>query len=1076
MKIPGSLALKLCLCAVAAAPIAAPTTLPTLSASPSAVLFQYSPPEPEPLPVYVAVTASDGKSPALVVSVTPGAGTPSTLFPQPQVTGDRIQVYYDQATFNEIANVPGVYTATIKVTASGYTSLSVPVTFNIGSVLTIIPSLPSLTFNVPGPTTQTIQLSSAGTSSIGFTLSWSTTTGGNWLSATASATFTTADLTVSIDPLNIAGGTYEGIITVTPTSGTPTPLIIPVTLQVGANTLVANPTSFAFVYTVGGTTPPAQVLQLSSPLTGDTYVAQTASTGNWLLVNGGIVNVSGTLPATLNVTVVPGGLTAGTYQGTITALDADGGTQVVTVTLVIGSVSEYANPTALTFVAQEGGAAPASQIVAVNGFGSATYTATVGVPWLSLSSTGGSAPTQLTVTASPTGLTAATYSGSVQIKLGTDVVNIKVTFFVSANPVLTTIPGSFVMSYSGGSTPPSPLTLNIEATGASPLGFSYATGLPPWLQISSAGSSLSTPTDLIVTVLPQTLATGTYLAQILLIPSGTGGETVVVPLLLLVTDAPAVVPSVSKLSFTAAPGAGPQNQTVSVDAASETAFTATTSTASGGSWLSVSPANGVANLATLVTVTADATSLAAGTYQGTVTLTTTGGVVSQIAVTFTVTGASSGFSVTPSTLAFGYVQSGTLPAAQTVQVAGSQSFTASATTSTGGSWLAVTPASGTGNVALSVSVNPAGLAAGTYNGTITVTPAAGTAQTVAVTLTVSTTGSLAAAPSSLSFAYSVGGANPAAQTVSVTSAGEAVTFTATASSSGWLSVTPTTATTPATLTASVNPANLGGGTYTGSIALSGASGTEQLNVAVTLTVSSTLPLITKVVNSASYVQGSIAPGEIVTVFGTSLGPATGVGATIVQGYIPTTLANVQVTFNGYPGPILYAGAGQVNTIVPYELTPGSNASVEVSFGGARSNAVTVPVVSAAPGVYSADASGQGGGAILDVKYQLVSTSNPVSPGSAIQIFATGQGQTSPTGVDGLIEPLALPLPYPLLAGAVTINNIPANILYVGAAPGLVAGALQVNVIVPNGLSPGAATLFVSIGGVDSQTGITVAIQ
>jgi uncharacterized protein (TIGR03437 family) len=59
---------------------------------------------------------------------------------------------------------------------------------------------------------------------------------------------------------------------------------------------------------------------------------------------------------------------------------------------------------------------------------------------------------------------------------------------------------------------------------------------------------------------------------------------------------------------------------------------------------------------------------------------------------------------------------------------------------------------------------------------------------------------------------------------------------------------------------------------------------------------------------------------------------------------------------------------------------------------------------------------------------------------------------------------------------VTINNIPANILYVGAAPGLVAGALQVNVIVPNGLSPGAATLFVSIGGVDSQTGITVAIQ
>jgi hypothetical protein len=53
---------------------------------------------------------------------------------------------------------------------------------------------------------------------------------------------------------------------------------------------------------------------------------------------------------------------------------------------------------------------------------------------------------------------------------------------------------------------------------------------------------------------------------------------------------------------------------------------------------------------------------------------------------------------------------------------------------------------------------------------------------------------------------------------------------------------------------------------------------------------------------------------------------------------------------------------------------------------------------------------------LDVHYNLVSASNPVSGGSAvIQIFATGQGQTKPGGVDGLIEPLTLPLPAPLLS-------------------------------------------------------------
>jgi uncharacterized protein (TIGR03437 family) len=223
----------------------------------------------------------------------------------------------------------------------------------------------------------------------------------------------------------------------------------------------------------------------------------------------------------------------------------------------------------------------------------------------------------------------------------------------------------------------------------------------------------------------------------------------------------------------------------------------------------------------------------------------------------------------------------------------------------------------------------------------------------------------------------------------------------------------------------VNPANLGAGSYNGSVTLSGGSGTLQLNIAVTLTVIAPLPVIDGVVNAASYLTGGISPGEIVTVFGNSLGPATGVGATIdSKGFIETTLANVKVTFNGYPGPILYAGARQINTIVPYELAGASNVSVEAIFGSARFNSVTLPVVSSAPGVFSADASGKRPGAILDVNNHLVSASNPVSAGSVIQIFATGQDQTSPGGVDGLIEPLSLPLPYPLLVAGAMIGGVP----------------------------------------------------
>src|ERR1022692_1768237 len=123
MKIRGSLALRLCLCLVAIAAVAAPATTPTLSASPSAVDFQYNPPEPAPLPVNVTVTASDGSSPALTVAVTPGTGTPATLFPNPVVSGDTLQVYFNNATFDSLG--PGIYNATITVSAAGFANLTI---------------------------------------------------------------------------------------------------------------------------------------------------------------------------------------------------------------------------------------------------------------------------------------------------------------------------------------------------------------------------------------------------------------------------------------------------------------------------------------------------------------------------------------------------------------------------------------------------------------------------------------------------------------------------------------------------------------------------------------------------------------------------------------------------------------------------------------------------------------------------------------------------------------------------------------------------------------------------------------
>ncbi len=1077
MKLRGSFVLKLYLCLVVMARAAAPTTVPTLSANPPAVDFQYSTNGETPQSISVTVTASNGTTPAIAETLTPASGTPANLFSLAGTGSTTFQVGINVATLDTLLNQPGVYTATITVSAPGFSNLTIPVALGVNASISIAASPAMLSFSAPaGATVQTVALTGTSNSAVAFSVT-SSTAAGSWLSVTTSANVTPATLTVTVNPSTLGSGVYSGSITVTPDSVS-LPLGIPVTLVVGSNTLAASPVSLAFEYTLAGTTPPVQVVQLSSTAPNNTFVAQAASTGNWLLVNGVTANVSGPLPASLDVTVNPAGLTAGTYQGTITATDAHGSTQSIAVTLVVNGVSSIANPAYLSFVAEENGLPPMSQTITVTGFANASFTATVTAPWLSVSAASGPAPAQIIVSARPTGLAAGTYTGSVQIDVDTHIQDVAVTFVVSANPVLTTNTGDYIYNYFGGNPPPSPLDLDVNVSSGSPQTFTVATGVPSWLEVNTGGPTATTPAVLAVTLLPQTLGTGTYVAQIVLLPAS-GGPPVTVPVVLMVVNATAVIPSSGSLAFTAVAGGPPQSQTVQISAASTTAFTAAASTTSGGTWLTVAPASGTVNtVKSPLTVTADATSLGAGTYQGAIKLTTSTGVITVIPVMFTV-GAGSGTPVTisPSALTFAYTQNGPLPVAQNLQITGSETFTAGATTTSGGSWLAVMPVSGTGNTVLSVSVAPVSLAPGTYNGAITVTPSGSAAQTVPITLTVSIAGILSATPTPLAFAYAAGNPAPAPQAVSVTSSGPPIQFTATASSSGWLSVTPASATTPATLSVSVSPTNLGPGTYTGSVALAGGAGVAALSITVTLTVTAPQPVISRVVNAASFLSGGISPGEIVTVFGVALGPSAGVGAQIKDGFIQTNLANVQVTFNGYAAPILYAGSGQVNAIVPYELASASNASVVAIFGAAKSSPVTVQVVSSAPGIFSADASGMGPGAILDVNYHLVSSSNPVSVGDSIQVFATGQGQTSPAGVDGLIEPSVLPLPVPLLTAAgALVGGIPANITYVGAAPGLVAGALQVNIVIPPGVPSGPAQLILSIGGNSSQNGITVAVQ
>ena len=231
-----------------------------------------------------------------------------------------------------------------------------------------------------------------------------------------------------------------------------------------------------------------------------------------------------------------------------------------------------------------------------------------------------------------------------------------------------------------------------------------------------------------------------------------------------------------------------------------------------------------------------------------------------------------------------------------------------------------------------------------------------------------------------------------------------------------------------------------------------------------------------VVNAASYIGGKVAPGEIVSIFGSFPGPSQIMGLQLSgQGYVSTNLSGEQVLFDGLPAPLVYALAGQVSAIVPYEVNGKGSTQVQISYQGQLSNSVSIPVSGVIPGVFTANSSGTGQGSIVNQDGTVNSPSNPAAIGSIVSVFATGEGQTNPTGIDGKVNssPPPQPTTQPVTA---TVGNVSATVSYAGGTSGLVSGVLQVNIQLPQGVSGSAVPIAIAIGGITSQGNVTVAIH
>ncbi|MEX2261043.1 MAG: hypothetical protein WD696_03785 [Bryobacteraceae bacterium] len=218
----------------------------------------------------------------------------------------------------------------------------------------------------------------------------------------------------------------------------------------------------------------------------------------------------------------------------------------------------------------------------------------------------------------------------------------------------------------------------------------------------------------------------------------------------------------------------------------------------------------------------------------------------------------------------------------------------------------------------------------------------------------------------------------------------------------------------------------------------------------------------------------VAPGQIVSIFGTGIGPAEGIGPALnSSGVLETAIGGARVLFDGQPAALLYVQASQINAQVPYSVAGRAATNVEVLYQDAVRFRLTLPVAASSPGIFTYGGA-SGPAAALNEDGAPNSAFNPARPGSVITLFVTGEGSTNPQGIDG--KPAAQPLPTPSLPLTLTVGGQNADIVFAGGAPGLV-GVLQINARLPGGaITPGAIPVQLRIGTAVSQPGVTIAVR
>ncbi|HTB16283.1 MAG TPA: hypothetical protein VK752_32170 [Bryobacteraceae bacterium] len=731
-------------------------------------------------------------------------------------------------------------------------------------------------------------------------------------------------------------------------------------------------------------------------------------------------------------------------------------------------------------------------------------------------STSGTTPDQIAIQINSASLATGSYTGTITLTPnggGTAaVINVSLTVSGSGTTTspLAASPSQLTFGYELHQTAPPSQTSLITSGGIPlPIGFSINDGNTSanqcpqgWLQATL--SSTTTPANLTISIVTQGLGPGTCAGNITLTSntSTNGTTTTLVGVTLFVSSSALLNVSIPTglQTLTLQQGGRPVQFALgltSSDSTSQLSFSLTASSSNG--WLSLSPNSGTTPASIDVQIT-PGTVLAVGNYTGSIQINSPGLLNNSttIPVNLTITSASS-VSVTPAgSQAFTELQGGSLPSPITLTLNGApaqaSTFTTSVIEQSGGNWLQVSPQSGamtatptSSSATLTLGVAANSLTQGVYTAEAVITFQNSSIPQIIipVSLTVGPpAAAITATPSSISFSYQAGGTVPAAQSISISNpASGSIPYTVASISDSWFSVAPSSGNTPGTLLISVTPQSLQPGSYTGSFTLTSPNvATAIVSVALFISASTTpQPFI--ISNAASGVGSQLSPGEIITIKGSGLGPGVPVSFA-VNSLTNPTLGGVEVTFNNFPGTLLYVSSTQINVTVPYEIAGSAAAAIVVSYQGAQSAPITQPVAPASLGLFTNNSAGSGQAAVLNpnsscAQAPCYNTANtPVSEGSYISVYGTGGGQTIPASTDGEVTPGLATLVFEQYVSA-TIGGKAAPILFAGAAPGAVTGLVQFNIQVPTGVSGSALPIVVTISGPtssQSQAGATVAVQ